>query len=155
MGQTLTNLSRKTLSSKAIFNNRFVNEICENVHFHYRNLRILLSLPDWISLAQGCSDALARWKKMGEKEPGQGTHVELCRKEVAEIPQGSDEVVINLNKNLYPDHDGRIFSEGADFEDAKYIHFKVRDLRIELSLDDFSSLADCVAEAKEKLCQIA
>lgn len=155
MGQTIKNLSTRKLSDKTIFNSRFVNEVCETIHFHYRNLRITLSLPDWISLAQGCSDALSRWKKLGEKSPEKGTHIELCRKEVAKEPQDEASVRINLNRNLYPQHEGRIFSEGAEFEDEKYIHLKIRDLRIELSMDDFNEIADCFQEAKEKLCQIA
>lgn len=154
MGHTIQNLATRELKPETIFNNRFVNEVCESIHFHYRNLRILLSLPDWISMAQGCSDALNRWKKLGEKDPSKSTHIELCRKKVATEPMDENTVRVNYNKNLYPEHDGMIFSEGASFEEDKYIHVKIRDLRLEISIDDFNQIADCFAEAKEKLCQL-
>jgi hypothetical protein len=98
--------------------------------------------------------ALNRWKKLGENDPSKSTHIELCRKKVATEPMDENPVRVNYNKNLYPEHDGMIFSEGANFEEDKYVHVKIRDLRLELSIEDFNQIADCFAEAKEKLCQL-
>lgn len=151
MGQTIRNLSTKEISDKAIFNNRMVVEIAEKVHVHYRNLRILLSEQDWISFAQGVRDGFDRWVKRGSPTPKEGQHIELCRKSVGINPQDKDSIRINLNRNLYTANEGRIFSEGADFKDPDYIHLKIRDLRIELSNDEFKALAQAVIEAKEKL----
>lgn len=155
MGQTLLTLSNKDLKDKAVFNNRFVVEVCEAIHVHYRNMRLILSLNDWISLASGMRDSLSRWESRKNPEPSKDNHIELCRKEVATNPIGSDSITINLNKNLYPHHEGRIFSEGAGIEDNKYIHLKIRDIRLELSIDDFKILTDAVKEAEEKLCALA
>jgi hypothetical protein len=149
MGHTLLPLANKKLNACAIFNNRFVVEIAETVHVHYRNLRINLSLTDWISMAQGMSDALKRWKDRGSPEPAQGTHIELCRKEVVKYPIDLDICKVNLNKNLYLQHDGKIFAEGAGLEDEQYIHLKIRDLRIELTKEDFKVLAEAVKEASD------
>lgn len=151
MGQTLRNLSEKTLEDKSVFNNRFVVEICEKVHVHYRNLRLLMSLQDWVQMAQGMSDALTRWKARGCPETVEGTHIELCRKEVAKYPVAPDEVKVNLNKNLYPMHEGRVFSEGAEIKDPLYIHLKIRDIRLEMSMDEFLTLAEAITEAKASL----
>ncbi|MBX4189764.1 hypothetical protein KW791_00480 [Candidatus Parcubacteria bacterium] len=151
MGQTITRLADRKLEGKAVFNNRFVVEICEKVHVHYRNLRIILSLKDWISVAQGMADALKRWEKLGSPDPGD-RHIELCRKEVACDPIGSDDIAINLNRNLYLLNEGKIFAEGAELSDQTYIHLKVRDQRLELSLSEFNQLADAIIEAKDKLC---
>lgn len=153
MGQTIHNLASKPVANKTIFNNRFVIEICEAVHIHYRNLRILMSLDDWKSFVKGCSDSMLRWKSMGEPIPGSNQHIELCRKNIAKDENTDSFIKINLNKNLYLEHDGMIFSEGSEFEEDKYIHLKIRDLRIEMSVDEFNKLADCVLEAKERLCQ--
>lgn len=152
MGQTLEKLAHKELKDKCIFNNRFVVEICELMHVHYRNLRIILSLKDWISLASGFRDSLNRWEKLGKPEPQNGTHIELCRKQVAENPEFDNQISVNLNKNLYALHEGKIFAEGNELSDQNYIHLKIRDLRIELTLRDFNELADAIIEAKEKLC---
>lgn len=150
MGQTLLNLARRKLKRKAIFNNRFVVEVCEKVHIHYRNLRLNLELDDWIKLSEGLKSSLTRWQKMGQPPCDKNNHIELVRKNVAGDGL-SDEVLVNLNRNLYKANKGRIFSEGADFDDDKYIHLKIRDYRIELSLDEFGVLTDAIKEAEERL----
>lgn len=148
MGQTLKGLAKKIIGDKAIFNNRFVVEVCECFHVHYRNLRIVLSKDDFISMASGMRDALARWEKQGKPETSEHTHIELCRKNIS---GSGNEVMVNLNNNLYKVNEGRIFAEGADFKDPAYIHLKIRDIRVELSVDDFNQLADAVIEAKRTL----
>lgn len=150
MGQTLENLSQRDLPSKAIFNNRFVVEICEQVHVHYRNLRINLSLPDWKALAEGFKSSLLRWVSRGEPQTKHGQHIELTRKKVAEGESGR-RVLINYNRNLYKANEGRIFSEGSDLKDDVYIHFKVGDLRLEFTIDEFLIIADAIKEAETKL----
>lgn len=149
MGRTIQQLAKRDIGQKSIFNNRFVIEICEKVHTHYRNLRIVQNLDDFINMAEAFSDALNRWKKRGC--PGTGSrHIELCRKKIA-VGEMSDTVEVNLNENLYNENEGQIFSEGADFKESQYIHVKIRDLRLELSLAEFEVIADTFQEAKEKL----
>lgn len=149
MGQTLRALSVRQLSKKTIFDHRFVIEVCEKIHFHYRNLRIVQSLSDWESMMRGMVDAYQRWLKLGEPSNGQ-RHIELCRKTVAMFTEDSD-IKINLNRNLYKPNEGRIFSEGADFDEPEYIHLKIRDIRLEMPISEFMTLADAVQEAKEAL----
>lgn len=151
MGLTLDKLSSSKVEGNPIFHNRFVVEICEKVHVHYRNLRILLSLQDFLEMAKGMKDSLSRWESRGKPEPKEGTHIELCRKQVAQFPLHNDEVAINLNKNLYAENDGKIFAEGAELNDEKYIHLKIRDLRIELTIPEFNVLAEAIIKAKESL----
>lgn len=149
MGLTIEPLAKRKLPGKAIFNNRFVVEICEKVHTHYRNFRIVQSLDDFINMAEGFSAALERWKKRGC--PGTGSrHIELCRKSVA-VNDFSDTVEINLNENLYKKNEGGIFAEGADFQDETYLHIKIRDTRIELSMAELNEVAEAIKEAMEKL----
>jgi len=151
LGQTIDKLASRQISGNPIFSNRFVVEICEKVHVHYRNLRILMSKSDFVEMALGMRDALSRWEKQGRPEPKEGVHIELCRKDVASDPQGNDSIDINHNKNLYVVNDGKIFAEGAEFCDQTYIHLKIRDLRIELSLGEFNELAEAIALAKDGL----
>ena len=113
------------------------------------SIQINCNLDDFINTAEGFRDALDRWKKRGC--PGTGNrHIELCRKNVA-IADDSDTIQINLNKNLYNEHSGEIFSKGADFTEQQYIHLKIRDYRIELSLEDFKELSHAVKEATNRL----
>ncbi len=151
MGQTLDKLGEKRLDCKAIFNSRFVVEICEAVHIHYRNLRILLSPNDFAEMAHGMADALKRWEQRGFPEPSASTHIELCRKEVARQELGDNTIKVNLNKNLYALNEGKIFAEGAGLEEDKYIHLKIRDVRLELTRSEFDALAEVILDARDNL----
>lgn len=149
MGQTIQQLSKNKLNGKPIFSNRFVVEICEKMHTHYRNIRIVQSLDDFINMAEGFTASIERWKKRGC--PGTGSrHIELCRKNIA-VNDFSNDVEVNLNTNLYIENEGQIFSEGANFKDEKYIHVKLRDVRIEMSIEEFKIIAETFNEAKTRL----
>lgn len=151
MGRTLECLSKRDIGKKSIFDSRFVLELCEKAHIHYRNIRIVQSLDDFISTAEAFGSALDRWKKRGCPGTGINQHIELCRKKVA-IHDDSDTVQINLNENLYKKNEGGIFAEGAEFfEDDKYIHIKLRDLRLEMSIAEFNEVTEAFKEAQEKL----
>ena len=150
MGVSLIKLVNKEIPNKSIFNNRLVVEVSEKIHFHYRNLRILLSLPDFLELAKGLIVAMERWQKLGQPEPQKGQHLELCRRKVATEPY-NEQIQVNLNQNLYNANKNKIYAAGADFEEEKYIHLKIRDLRVELSLKEFEDFADAIAEAKREL----
>lgn len=150
MGRSRLKLSEREISGKSIFNNRMVVEVCEKIHFHYRNLRIVLSLNDFLELAKGLVSTLDRWDKLGRPEPQKGAHIELCRKKIANDAY-NDGIQVNLNDNLYNPNKDRIYAEGADFEEKHYIHIKLRDLRIEMSLKEFEGFANAIAEAKGRL----
>ena len=150
MGQTIKQLASRKLSNPAIFNNRFVVESCEDFHFHYRNLRIRISYGDWPQFAKGFSDSYLRWEKMGRPF---GSHTELCRKTIATLPK-DDGIQVNLNANLYKKNKGKIYSEGTDLEDDQYIHLKIRDMRLEMTIDEFKTLVSAFKEADENLSAI-
>lgn len=149
MGHTIVNLADKKFPEQAIFNNRLVVEIAETVHFHYRNLRIVLSEHDWREFGKGIADAWKRWLDRDCPPPKQGQHIELCRKQIANVPIDRDYCKVNLNKNLYALNEGRIFADGADLMDEQYIHLKIRDVRLELTKAEFKLLAEAVKEAAD------
>lgn len=107
-------------------------------------------MHDFVKIAEGFKDGLDRWKKRGCPGTSKEHHIELCRKKI-ESESENDNVVINLNENLYIKNKDAIFSEGADFEDPEYVHLKIGDIRVELSIQDFEVLGDAIIEAKEKL----
>lgn len=150
MGQTLLQLSQRKIEKQSVFHNRFVVEICERVHTHYRSLRITNSIHDWLTFANGMTDAVQRWKKRGAPGTSKERHIELVRKSI-QSEVDNDTIQINLNKNLYIENKDKIFSEGAGIEEPYYIHFKIRDIRIELSLNDFKEVCNAVKEAEESV----
>jgi hypothetical protein len=151
MGQTIIALADKKLEGKPIFDKRMVVEVAESFHFHYRNLRIVLSQTDWEQFGKGLNDAWLRWLQRGKPEAKKGQHIELCRKDVATVPLDSDYCKVNLNKNLYAENEGRIYAEGAELEDDLYVHLKIRDLRIELTKKEFKVLAEAIKEAADAI----
>ena len=148
MGQTVKQLAKRALPKNTIFNKRFVIELCEGIHFHYRNFRFLWSRDTWYQVCKGCADALQRWIKRGFPSIG-NKHIEMCRKTV--VPDLSEFICINYNMNLYNRHEGQVYSEGNEFKDDHYIHVKYRDLRIEMSLEEFEIFAQTVKDAQHLL----
>lgn len=150
MGQTLQALSSKKLDRNPIFKNRFCVEICEKVHTHYRNLRLVSTIYDWVNVAEGFKDALERWKARGCPTTRKGQHIELCRKQIVS-EEDNDALLINLNRNLYLENKDSVYALGNDFIDPTYIHLKLRDVRVELSLRDFRELYYAIDEAYKHL----
>jgi hypothetical protein len=150
MGKILKTLSWSNLSAQSIFPQRFVIEFCEKIHIHYRNLRLLLSLDDWLEICQGFITSYERWKKLGNPIPDKTSHIELCRRKVGQNVQ-NEGIQINLNLNLYNQNKDKIYAEGANFEAEKYIHLKIRDIRLEMPISEFMELANNVAEAKRSI----
>lgn len=146
MGKTISSCSHIKVPNKTIFNNRFVVEVAELMHVHYRNLRINLTLYDWVEMCKGFAQAYNRWVKIGMPVPGDGKHTELCRKKVATDAVNAG-IQVNLNENLYKQNEGRIFAEGAEFKDDHYVHVKTRDLRIEMPITEFMEFADAIQKA--------
>jgi hypothetical protein len=95
-------------------------------------------------------DALERWKKRGQPPTSPKNHIELVRHEL-ELDSDDGMLRINLNKNLYPHYDGRIFSEGSEFKDEEYVHVKLWDYRFEMTKEQFKTMAKGFHEAREAL----
>ena len=152
MGYTIKNLATRKVESKSIFSTRFVCELAEEFHVHYRNMRIIISMSDFKDIANGFINSLKRWGARGKPEPKEGTHIELCRKKIANDPR-NDGIQINLNKNLYNLNKETIFSDGAEFTEDEYIHLKIRDIRLEMSIDEFKLLTSAVKEAEGVLSE--
>ena len=149
MGQVLKILALREIPDKCIFSKRFVVELCEKVHFHYRNLRLNLSLRDWLEICQGLTASCQRWQKLGSPQEGD-KHIELCRRRVGNDIH-NDGIKISLNGNLYLKNKGKIYSEGSDFKEDKYIHLKIRDIRLEMPISEFKELANAIKEAEKGL----
>lgn len=148
MGQTIQNLAKREVTNDCVFPHRFVIEAVESFHIHYKNLRLSLSKKDFIEVCKGCIQAFERWNKRGCPE-NQG-HIELCRKQI-EGNCLNEGIKINLNKNLYNEYQGKIFADGAEFAEEKYIHLKMRDIRLEMSIAELKELHYAIKEAVERL----
>ena len=64
MGNVFKELSRETIKPQTqYFASRLVVELCENIHIHYRNLRLELSDAEFIQFAHKINEALKKLKE--------------------------------------------------------------------------------------------
>lgn len=69
MGHVYRVLAQAEIESEpAHFPKRFVIEDCENIHIHFRNLRIELSVREFIQFTEGMCEALDEFRDFGEPE---------------------------------------------------------------------------------------
>jgi len=146
MGQNKQHLQQIDLQSQTIFPERAVIECDETIHVHWRNLRLEMSDEDFLAFADMMTRAMVAYKMQG-LHTKEGQHLELARAKVVNPVQSARLAVdeqVNLYKLLnYPD---------AEFyEDDEFIVIRLRDLRIEMSKDEFQRIAGAITNANAKL----
>ena len=147
MGNTKKHLASTTLLNDPIFPKRMVLECDESIHLHFRNLRLELSDDDFIKM----SEMLMHGMKKYEDEcmatnmfPGQ--HIEIGRGIVTK-PLHTNQLKVDLQHNLYKGgYDHAEFYDEDDFVVIRY-----RDLRMEMSQDEFKKFASTISKAVGEL----
>jgi GT2 family glycosyltransferase/ADP-heptose:LPS heptosyltransferase/tetratricopeptide (TPR) repeat protein len=143
MGKIIRLLAASKLSQKTIFNSRFVVECCENFHLHWRNLRLELTPPNFSAVAQTVETGNRVWQAQGS--PPSHPHLELSRTVIQEPICQPTDLKIELCENLYKNHETSKDSHFLD-EDL-FVHLHYRDLRVEMSNEEFHRFARTVTEA--------
>lgn len=146
MGQNKQNLSENFLNPLSIFPNRAVVECDETIHLHWRNLRLEMSDEDFLAF---CDMVLKSYSSylMNKHKTNEGQHIELSKCAIKNPIQPTrlkiDEQV-NLYKILqYPD---------AEFyKEDTFIVIRLRDLRIEMGIEEFNTFYQTMSKAHDKL----
>ncbi|HWB23113.1 MAG TPA: glycosyltransferase [Gaiellaceae bacterium] len=142
------------MPANTVFDRRFVLECCERFHIHWRNIRLELTPENWIGFVNTFEQAIATWRANGS--PRQHEHLELARylmdtSEIVHPTEVEVELCENLYKNLRETH-------GADaefWEEDAFVHFHYRDMRFEMSIEDFLGFSKAMADGRERLQTIA
>lgn len=113
MGNIYRVLARKKIHPRpAFFSTRVVVEDCENIHLHFRSLRIELSVREFVQLVGVMNNALQKFRNWGQPvkipidkiEPHNDSHPEGFEKSDDDHREGIEKVkqMIKSGKNILP-----------------------------------------------------
>jgi GT2 family glycosyltransferase len=150
MGKVIAPLAKGSVPARTIFDRRFVVECCERFHLHWRNLRLELTADNWIEFARTFEAAIATWRANGS--PREHFHLELGKylMDTSEIVH-PETVEVELCENLYKSMRDTHGADAEFWSEDAFVHFHYRDLRFEMSIEDFLGFSRTMADARERL----
>lgn len=138
MGNILKHLAARILPKRTITATSIWTDLCENIHLHYRNLRLDMSEREWaefvcaIRSLQNALDHSADKYRYEEGDPNFLVHLAYNNP-------------LKANSDYYPNR------ATLEFEADETVHFHYRDVRLHFSLNEFNDIASMFIEAKEKM----
>ena len=152
MGLVLHDLVRRKLPDRELHNSRMFVDLCENIHIHYRELRIVFSLDEYFEFASilGVSTEDARNYLAQNPDYEEGKYKTTLM--VAGGPERQLKLLENSpkpNQSTYFANDFAIELQAASVIDEIHVHW--RDYRIALSRKHFHLIADAFSKAKSEL----
>ncbi len=147
MGQTKKQLAETSLDPWPIFPKRMVLECDESVHLHYRNLRLELSDEDFQEMALMFKQGLKFYEDRNVcAGMFDGQHIELGRGTV-EKPLRTTQLKIDLQENLYKGG----YDNAEYYIENDFVVIRYRDLRMEMSRNEFKKFAETISKASKNL----
>lgn len=137
VGNTRKVLAKDMLEPRYLTANMLWVDLCENVHIHYRNLRIDMSCEEFANFM--C--AMKNLYKAAEYQMEQDKFEEGDPNYLRQIKYINP---LNTSSDYYPN---RLVIE-AQRDDTYHIHY--RDLRLHLTEDEFDDMANSFQRAKEE-----
>jgi len=152
MGLVLHDLVRIKLPDRELHNSRMFVDLCENIHIHYRELRIVFSLDEYFEFASilgiSTEDARNYLAQNPDYEEGKyGTTVMI-----AGGPERQLKLLENSprpNQSTYFANDFAIELQAASVIDEIHVHW--RDYRVALSREHFHLIADAFNKGNSEL----
>ena len=137
MGDDRLILSHKELEPRHLYATRFLSDLCENIHFHYRNTRFEFSVKEWCEFITAVHifymglDLIIEEEDYEEGEFGAQKEINFDRQ-------------IAADSEYFPN---RFLIEWT-YDNTYHIHY--RDFRLEVTEGEFKSICDAFEEAKKK-----
>jgi hypothetical protein len=138
MGDIAKNLGGALLNNRNISSTAIWADLCEDIHLHYRNLRINFSEREWAeficaikSLYKATEAAAAKYR----------------------YEEGDNDFLVNLTYNTPLKRDSEYYPNRTLLELQKddTVHFHYRDLRLHWNREEFNAIADMFIEARMKV----
>lgn len=137
MGHIKQVLAEKTLEPRSVTPNMIWVDLCENLHIHYRNLRLEFSVEEFAvfmcamqNLYKAAEHKMEDWK-FEEGDPNFLTQIQFKKP-------------LNNSSHYYPN---RLVLE-ANRDGTFHLHY--RDLRVHLSADEYDDLERAVVQGKAR-----
>jgi hypothetical protein len=152
MGRILKDLSRTALPDRESHNSRMFVDLCENIHIHYRELRIVFSLDEYfefVDILQRSTDDVRNYLAQNP-DYTEGAHNDTLmvaggkarqRKLLEHSPEP--------NRSTYFNNAFAIELQEETVTDEIHVHW--RDYRFSLDRDTFKQIATCFEQAKQTL----
>lgn len=127
MGEIIKNLSFMFSNEESLYSSSVRFESAEKIHFHWRNLRIILSEEQFESLFKCSAESFKKFNDI-DRISGEGNGILLDDKKLTENTE--KDISIELIKN-------------------NVVHFHFKDLRLELKIGEFLDLCEVFKVAKK------
>jgi hypothetical protein len=152
MGLIKKELARVTLPDREAHNSRMFIDLCENIHIHYREFRIVFTLDEYFEFA----DILERSTEDVRSYLAQNPDFEEGKYPTTIMIAGGKERQRQLLKNSPAPNKSTYFAEDFAIElndesvvDEMHVHW--RDYRFALPRSHFRAIAEAFAKAKAEL----
>jgi len=152
MGMVKKELVKLKLPGRDLHQGRLFVDLCENIHIHFRDLRIVFSLDEYFEFAEIVAKSTDDVRNYLAQNP---SYREGVYGDTIMVAGGKSQQLRSLNKSPKP-HIPRYFA--ADFtielQDESVIdeiHVHWRDYRISLPISHFNIIAGAFSEAKVEL----
>ena len=136
MGDIKKLLSGGEIEPRQITATSIWTDLCENVHLHYRNIRLEFSEKEFATFR-------AAMHHLGKAVEFNADRTKYAEGDPMFLSQQVFKTSLKANSDYYPD---RVTIE---LERDNTVHFHYRDLRLHWSLDEFNKIADMFIEAKK------
>jgi len=152
MGAIEKILSERELPERELHNSRLFVDLSENVHIHYRELRLMFGVEEFFEFTDIIKESAREVKKYLKKHP------DYKEQEVFDgllVAGGIKRQITPLQKSPKP-HQSKYFPNRLQIElqeekviDSIHIHF--RDYRLVMNIETFRELANGMKEAVDNL----
>lgn len=136
MGRIKKILVNKDIPEKGMLHSRLIIEWCENIHLHYRDMRLEFDEKDFEQLAIAMFDGYLKYKKIRKENP------ELINDENKYSVLSQGEIV---DSGEFPNR------LQIELQEEGHIHIHYRNLRLEMKKEDFLNIASVFIEAIDSM----
>jgi hypothetical protein len=134
-------LSAREIEPRQITATSVWTDLCENVHFHYRNIRLEFSEKEFAAFR-------AAVHHLGKAVEFNADRTNYAEGDPMFLSQQAYKTPLKANSDYYPN---RVTIE---FERDNTVHFHYRDLRLHWSLSEFVEIANMFIKAKDEYANL-
>ncbi|MCP4216746.1 MAG: hypothetical protein GY765_18995 [bacterium] len=152
MGAIKKILYNKELPDRELHNSRLFVDLSENIHIHFREIRLMFGVDEFFEFLQVVRDGARDISKYLRRNPG---YKEMEVQDGILVGGGAQRQIIPLDKSPKP-HESKYFANRLQIElqeesviDAIHIHY--RDYRLAMNIETFREFSNGMRDALDNL----